>query len=91
MKTLVTGGVGFIGSHLVDRLLNDGHEVIVLDNFSTGRPDNLKHQQGNDRLQVVQVDITDQEKITPYFTELSGFFIWLHWQILFLLFSSPAQ
>lgn len=67
MKTLVTGGAGFIGSHLVDRLLSDGHEVLVLDNFSTGRPENLEHQRGNSRLQLVQVDVVDQEEIAPYF------------------------
>ena len=49
---LVTGAAGFIGSHLVDRLLNDGHDVIVLDNFSTGRPENLDHQKGNDKLNL---------------------------------------
>lgn len=67
MKTLVTGGAGFIGSHLVDRLLADGHDVIVLDNFSTGRPDNLKHQQNNSHLRLIQIDVTNKEKITPYF------------------------
>lgn len=74
MKTLVTGGAGFIGSHLVDRLLEDGHEVLVLDNFSTGRPDNLFHQKGNDRLKVVQVDIADREKIAPYFIDIDWVF-----------------
>ena len=43
MKSIVTGGAGFIGSHLVDQLIELGHEVIVLDNFSTGRKSNLDH------------------------------------------------
>ncbi len=74
MKTIVTGGAGFIGSHLVDRLLNDGHDVLVLDNFSTGRPENLEHQRENTRLQLVQVDVADQEKITPYFVGIDWVF-----------------
>ncbi|MHB2017242.1 MAG: SDR family oxidoreductase [Candidatus Xenobia bacterium] len=67
MRVLVTGGAGFIGSHLVDRLLDDGREVVVLDNFSSGRPSNLAHIAGNSRLQVHEVDVTDQRRIMPYF------------------------
>ena len=40
MKILITGGAGFVGSHLADRLLNEGHQVLVIDNYSTGRRDN---------------------------------------------------
>ncbi len=65
-KCLVTGGAGFIGSHLVDRLLGDGHEVIVLDNFSTGRPDNLAHHADNPRLRVYQVDVADAPAVRGY-------------------------
>ena len=67
MKTLVTGGAGFIGSHLVDRLLADGHQVIVLDNFSTGRPENLQHHKDNPNLQLHQVNIADFAQIESYF------------------------
>ncbi|MEW6172084.1 MAG: SDR family oxidoreductase [Bacillota bacterium] len=67
MKTIITGGAGFIGSHLVDRLLSRGHEVTVLDNFSTGRPENLAHQQSERRLKVVEVDVAELAKILPFF------------------------
>ena len=53
---LVTGGAGFIGSHLVERLLHDGHRVRVLDNFSTGRPENLSHLRGVPGLELHPVD-----------------------------------
>lgn len=56
---LVTGGAGFIGSHLVDRLVRDGHRVRVLDNFSTGRMDNLQDSFGD--VHLVEGDIRDQE------------------------------
>src|SRR6185436_4754694 len=57
---------GFIGSHLTDRLLNEGHEVVVIDNMSTGRRKNLDHIK-DDRLTIIEADINDAEKITPYF------------------------
>ena len=55
MRSLVTGGAGFIGSHVVSALLELGHEVVVLDNFSTGRPENLDHVKGN--VEIVECDI----------------------------------
>ena len=67
MISLVTGGCGFIGSHIVDRLLAEGHEVRVIDNFTTGRPENLKHQEGNQNLTIYQKDIRNREDIAPVF------------------------
>lgn len=61
MKTLVTGGAGFIGSHLVERLIRDGHDVIVLDNFSTGRRDNLSFITSK-KLHIRDVDVSDSSK-----------------------------
>ncbi len=57
-KFLVTGGAGFIGSHLVERLVTDGHSVTVFDNFTTGRYENIAHLEGS-RLRVVEGDICD--------------------------------
>ena len=56
MKSIVTGGAGFIGSHLVDKLLGMGHKVVVLDNFSTGRKENLEHV--NDKIKLVECDLS---------------------------------
>jgi UDP-glucose 4-epimerase len=64
---VVTGGAGFIGSHLVERLLADGSRVTVIDNFSTGRPENLEHLKSNADLRLVQADICDNAKISPLF------------------------
>lgn len=58
MKVLITGGSGFIGSHLTDRLLGRGDEVLVVDNFETGRRDNLK---GHPKLKVVEDTICNEE------------------------------
>ncbi len=56
---LVTGGSGFIGSHLVDRLLGLGHHVTVIDDLSTGRAKNLAHLAGNHQLEVIHADLAD--------------------------------
>lgn len=74
MNCLVTGGAGFIGSHLVDRLLSAGHQVAVLDNFSTGRPENLAHLAGVARLTLNQVDVADYEAIRPLFAGVDWVF-----------------
>jgi UDP-glucose 4-epimerase len=66
-RCLVTGGAGFIGSHLVDRLVAEGHTVVVLDNLATGRLENLQQHHGDSRVQVVRVDIADAEAIRPHF------------------------
>lgn len=67
MKCLITGAAGFIGSHLAERLLEEGYQVTALDNFSTGRPENLTHQKNNKNLIVVKADITNFEAISSYF------------------------
>ena len=67
MRALVTGGAGFIGSHLVDRLVADGHEVTVLDNFATGRRENLAGLSAETPVRVVEVDVGDQRAIRPHF------------------------
>lgn len=61
MKILITGGAGFIGSFLVERLLQQGHSVIILDNFHTGSRDNIRHLLHNDDLEILRHDV-----IEPY-------------------------
>ncbi len=57
-RTLVTGGAGFIGSHLCERLLYDGHEVVCLDNFFTGTRENIAHLIGRPGFEIIRHDIT---------------------------------
>lgn len=59
MRILVTGGAGFIGSHLIDRLMSEGHEVVCLDNFYTGRKDNIKRWLNNPHFEAIRHDITE--------------------------------
>ncbi len=59
MRVLVTGGAGFLGSHLSDRLIAEGHHVIVMDNLITGSTDNIAHLAGNPRFQFIKHDVTN--------------------------------
>jgi len=59
MRILVTGGAGFIGSHLCERLLDDGDEVICLDNFFTGRKSNISHLLDNKSFELIRHDVTE--------------------------------
>jgi UDP-glucose 4-epimerase len=73
-KAIITGGCGFIGSHLTDRLLKEGYEVTVIDNMSTGRRINLDHIKDNRHLTIIEADINDSEKITSYFEGIDTVF-----------------
>jgi dTDP-glucose 4,6-dehydratase len=59
MRVLLTGVAGFIGSHLCDRLLAEGHSVVGLDNFVTGSPENIAHLAGNDRFLFIRHDVSN--------------------------------
>jgi dTDP-glucose 4,6-dehydratase len=58
MRTLITGGGGFIGSHLCERFLAEGHEVIAVDNFITGRPENVAHLHSNPKFSLIKHDVS---------------------------------
>ena len=72
MKTIVTGGAGFIGSHLVDQLLSDGHKVVVIDNFCTGRKENLEHLSGS--FELCEQDITNEGPWIDHFADADWVF-----------------
>jgi len=69
MRLLVTGGAGFLGSHLCERLLNEGHEVVCVDNYFTGARKNIEHLLGNPRFEALRHDIT-----FPIYVEVDGIF-----------------
>jgi UDP-glucose 4-epimerase len=74
MKFLVTGGAGFIGSHIVQQLLHDGHHARVLDNFTTGKRDNLSFAAGNSALEVFEGDIRDESAVASAMKGVDGVF-----------------
>ena len=77
-KVLITGGAGFLGSHLCDRFIAEGDNVICIDNFITGSPDNIAHLMGNPKFKFIQHDVTE-------YTYISGDLDYV------LHFASPAS
>ena len=63
MRILITGGAGFLGSHLCDRLINEGHEILCLDNFFTGRKQNISHLFQNPNFEVIRHDVVEPFRI----------------------------
>ena len=74
-RVLVTGGAGFVGSHLVDRLMLLGHEVTVLDNFFTGSKTSVSHWVGHPNFELVRHDVVE-----PFMIECDRAFISLHFR-----------
>ena len=69
IKSIVTGGAGFIGSNLVDRLVKEGHKVIVLDNFVSGKRSNLSHHLKRN-VKIIRIDISNTKKLDKYFKDV---------------------
>jgi dTDP-glucose 4,6-dehydratase len=63
LRTLITGGAGFIGSHLCDRFLAEGHEVVAVDNFITGTPENIAHLLGHPKFKLIGHDVSNPLKV----------------------------
>ncbi len=77
-RTLITGGAGFLGSHLCDRFIAEGHEVICMDNFITGTPENVAHLMGHERFHLIEHDVTN--------------FVYVEGELDYVLhFASPAS
>lgn len=73
-RCLITGGAGFIGSHLVEKLCSENHEIIILDNFSTGRAENIKQFVHQQNIKIIDTDIADYSAISPYFENVDWVF-----------------
>ena len=74
MKAAVTGGAGFIGSHLVERLLGDGHDVVCVDNFSNGRMKNLDLVKDHPGLSVHHADVSNYKQVAGLFRDVQWVF-----------------
>jgi len=74
MKVVITGGSGFIGSHLSDKLIKLGHEVIIIDNLSNGRLNNIEHLLDNKNFKFHELDIINLEDIRPIFKDVDWVF-----------------
>ena len=74
MQTIVTGGAGFIGSHLVERLLNDGHHVTVIDNLAGGQLSNLDCVGSNPKLHIEQADLANSDRLPEMFVNVDWVF-----------------
>ena len=74
MRILVTGGAGFIGSHLCERLIADGHTVTAIDNFSTGRATNLANLKSANNFTLINGSILDTQLLTPLVDEADYIF-----------------
>ena len=72
MRYIVTGGAGFIGSHLATRLVDEGHDVVILDNFSTGRKENIASLCKGGRVQCVEGSVTDFQLLLNLFEGVDG-------------------
>ena len=71
IKSIVTGGAGFIGSNLVDRLVKEGHKIIVLDNFVSGKRSNLSHHLKKD-VEIINLDISNTYDCLTIFKSNNG-------------------
>ena len=69
MRMLVTGGAGFIGSHLCDALINRGHHVKVVDNLVLGRKENIEHLIDNPQFHFIEADLLEMPKMREIFAE----------------------
>ena len=85
-RILVTGGAGFIGSHLVDVLLNQGNEVLCVDNLFTGSKDNISIHANNPKFEFIRHDITEPILVYLHFLQLLYLHLEYQFQILKLLY-----